>query len=374
MTPHDQLIRLARPVLGREELDAVARVFASGTLTNGRETAALEEEFATFHDVDHAVAVSNGTVGLAAIYLGLGLGPGDEILVPSMTFVSSATSILHVGATPVFVDIDPATLNLDPEDVARRITPATKAILAVHYGGQPADMTTLRSLAESHNLFLIEDAAEAHGARLQGRPVGGLGHAAMFSFTPTKNITMGEGGIITTDDPDLAHRVRLLRNHGQTAPYRHESLGWNWRLTEVQAAIGRVQLAKLPSILATKDANARHMERALGAVPGLHLPVTRPDRTHVHMLYTVSVDSGRDRVLQALQARGLEARVYFPPVHRQPLFAHLDTRLPVTDDVGERILSVPFHPLLTEAELCRIEETLAEALTGAGVGSPEGSA
>jgi len=252
-------IKLAEPDIGEEECAAVRAAMLSGVLTNGPRTAAFEDAFARMHGVDHAVAMANGTVALAAVYIGLGIGAGDEVIVPSMTFISSATSVLHVGATPVFADIRPDTFNLDAEDVARRVTARTRAILAVHYGGQPADMDELRAVADDAGVLLIEDAAQAHGSTYKGRPVGGLGAAAMFSMTPTKNITTGEGGVVTTDDPDLAARLRLLRNHGQTAPYEHAMLGFNWRITEMQAAMGIVQLGKLPRILDTKRANAERL-------------------------------------------------------------------------------------------------------------------
>lgn len=348
-------LRLAQPELGEEELEAVRRVFASGHLTNGPETVAFEREFAERHDVGHAVAVANGTVGLQAIHVALGIGPGDEVITPSLTFISSATSVLHVGATPVFADIRDDTFNLDPKDVASRLTERTKAIVAVHYGGQPADLDELRSLADEAGAHLIEDAAQAHGATYRGRPVGGFGTAAMFSFTPTKNITTGEGGVVTTDDAAVAERIRLLRNHGQTSLYRHELVGFNWRMTEMQAAIGRVQLSKLDGILETKRQHADAMDRQLTGVRGVRLPVVKGDRTHPFMLYSLLIDHRRDEVLEALISDGIEARVYFPPAHTQPVFAHLAPQdLPVTQELGQRLLSVPLHAKLAQGDLTTI--------------------
>jgi perosamine synthetase len=356
-------IRLASPDVDDREIAAVARVLRSGILTNGPETAAFETAFAARHRVECGIAFANGTVALAALYLALGIGPGDEVIVPSMTFISSATSVLHVGARPVFADIEPETFTLDPADVARKLTPRTKAILAVHYAGQPADMDGLRAVADDARILLLEDAAEAHGATYRGRPVGGLGAAAMFSFTPTKNITMGEGGLVTTDDGGLAARLRLLRNHGQIALYEHAQLGYNWRLTEMQAAMGLVQLEKLDAILARKASNAMVLRPLLEVIPGVRPPVVAAERTHTFMIYTILLSSAiRDAVLQGMLQAGIEARVYFPPAHRQPVFARTSTDLPATEEVAGRMLSVPFHSRLSASELIEIANTLATLL------------
>jgi perosamine synthetase len=355
-------IRLARPVTGEEEVDAIRAVLASGVLTNGPRTAEFERVFAQRHDVAHAVAFANGTVALAAMYLALGIGPGDEVVVPSMTFISSATSVLHVGATPVFADVDPRTFNLDPGDVRRRITPRTKAVLAVHYAGQPAAMDELREVC-GDGVVLLEDAAQAVGARYLGRPAGGLGRMAMFSFTPTKNITTGEGGLVTTDDAELAEALRLLRNHGQSALYRHDVLGWNWRITEMQAAMGVVQLGRLDGILDRKRRNAAWLTERLGNIPGVTPPWHDPRTEPVHMLYTCLLDERRDEVLAGLTAAGIEARLYFPPAHRQAVFAGIDADLPVTEDLAARMLSLPMHSRLTDDELDEVAATVERLVT-----------
>ncbi len=358
--PDARGIRLARPDVGEDELAAIAEVFRSGVLTDGPATAAFEQEFAACHDVEHAVAFASGTVALSAIHLGLDIGPGDEVILPSMTFISTATSVCHVGATPVFADVSPTTFDLDPADVARRLTSATRAIVAVHYGGQPADLDGLRAVADDAGVPLIEDAAEAHGATYRGRPVGGFGRAAMFSFTPTKNITTGEGGMVTTDDGELAARLRLLRNHGQPTPGRHVLLGYNWRISEMQAAMGRAQLAKLPGILARKQANARRLTERLEPVRGVTPPTVRPDASHVFMLYTVLVDDGRDELRDALAAQRIETRLYFPPAHLQPIFAERGTRLPVTEELAQRMLSLPMHARLAPGDIDALAAAVAE--------------
>lgn len=358
-------IRLASPDVGDEEIEAVTRVLRGHVLTNGEETKSFEREFAEYHGAEYGVAFANGTVALTAMYSALGIEAGDEVIVPSLTFVSSATSVLLVGATPVFADVDPETFNVDPADVARRITRRTRAILAVHYGGQPADLAELRSVADDAAILLLEDAAEAHGARYKQRHVGTWGEAGMFSFTPTKNITTGEGGMVLTGDGSLAERLRLLRNHGQSALYVHDVLGSNWRMAEMQAAMGRAQLAKLDTILARKRAVCRALDEALAGLPGVLAPVVRPDRDHVYMLYTVKFAGGqsvRDCVAAVAAERGVETRVYFPPVHRQPIFAGSAADLPVTEDLATRILSLPAHSRLTRVETDQITAAVAEGL------------
>lgn len=357
-------IRLARVTTGEPEVQAIREVLQSGVLTNGPRTAEFERLFAERHQVGHAVAMANGTLALAAMYLALGIGPGDEVIVPSMTFISSATSVLHAGARPVFADVDARTFNLDPEDVRRRITSRTKAVLAVHYAGQPAPMAGLRQVCADAGVVLLEDAAQAVGATYEGRPVGGLAAMAMFSFTPTKNITTGEGGLVTTDDAELAAQLRLMRNHGQSALYRHDVLGWNWRMTEMQAAMGIVQLGRLDGILARKRRNVAWMNDRLLGLPGVTTPWTDPRGESVHMLYTCLVpQQRRDAVLRGMVEAGIEARVYFPPAHRQPVFAQDATELPVTEDLGRRMLSLPMHAQLQQDELVDVADTLERLVT-----------
>lgn len=357
-------IRLASPVTGEEEIDAVREVLTSGILTNGPFTRRFEGLMAERHGTDHAVAFANGTVALSAMYLASGIGPGDEVIVPSLTFIATATSVLHVGATPVFADIAPDTLNVDPDDVERRITPRTRAIVPVHYGGQAADLDRLCEVADGAGVELLEDAAQAHGATFKDRPVGSWGRAGMFSFTPTKNVTTGEGSVVTTDDGVLAQRMRLLRNHGMHRMNHHEMVGWNWRLSEIQAAIGCVQMGRLDDILVTKRANAELMAELLADIPGLSVPARPTDRDHPYMLYTVQIDGGRrDAAARALTEMGIENRVYFPPVHHQPIFEHLpDAGLPATEAAADRILSLPFHSRLTAEDLTLIADVLRRAV------------
>jgi perosamine synthetase len=362
LTESTPQIRLAKPDLGEEEVEAVRTVFASGTLTGGMQNVAFEREFANVHLAAHGVTFASGTVALTAMLLAGGIGPGDEVIVPSMTFVSSATSVRHVGATPVFADIDPRSFNLDPGEIARLTTSRTKAVIIVHYAGQPGDLDRIVAACDDNGLLLLEDAAQAAGADFRGTPVGTFGRSAMFSFTPTKNITMGEGGIVLTNNADTAERLRLLRNHGQRRTYEHVLLGYNWRLTEIQAAIGRVQLRKLDAILARKRANADWMSRRLARIPGITPPYQQPHATSAHTLYTCLLDRNRDDVLAYLLQAGIEARIYFPPAHRQPIFSEYRQSLPVTEAVAAKMLSIPMHSRLQPDELAQIADAICDAV------------
>jgi perosamine synthetase len=361
LTKSTPQIRLAKPDIGEEEVEPVRAVFASGTLTGGVQDVAFEREFAGRHSAAHGVTFASGTVALTAMLLADGIGPGDEVIVPSMTFISSATAVRHVGATPVFADIDPRSFNLDPGEIARLVTSRTRAVIIVHYAGQPGELHEILKACGDYGLLALEDAAQAAGADFGGRPVGTFGRSAMFSFTPTKNITMGEGGIVLTDHADIAERLRLLRNHGQRRPYEHVLIGYNWRLTEIQAAIGRVQLRKLDAILARKRANAEWMSRRLEGIPGITPPYQLPHARSVHMLYTCLVDEDRDAVLADLLQAGIEARIYFPPAHLQPVFSEYRQCLPVTEAAAAKMLSIPMHSRLRPDELARIADAIEDA-------------
>lgn len=357
---------MANPNIGEEEARAVYEVVKSGWLNEGKKVAEFENNFAEYIDTKHAVAFFNGTVALHAVLHALGIKPGDEVIVPSFTFISTANSVLFTGAKPVFADIDEKTFNISPEDVSEKITRKTKAIIPVHYGGQAADMTPLMELADDNRLFLVEDAAEAHGAQYKGKKVGSFGNAGMFSFTPTKNITTGEGGMITTNDSRLAEKLRLLKNHGQIAQYNHIMLGYNYRMTEMQGAIGIEQLKKLDSIILKKQQNQEFLSEKLSNFKGLTPPYVASDRNHVYMLYTLKLDEEkaglkRDVLMNALKEKGIMTKIYFPPVHLQQYYreiGYIEGDLPNTEALYRSVFSLPCYSKLKKEELNYIISSL----------------
>ncbi|MFQ5681800.1 MAG: DegT/DnrJ/EryC1/StrS family aminotransferase [Candidatus Binatia bacterium] len=363
-------IPMADPAVGEEEARAVYGVVLSGWLSAGPKVPEFEKGFSGTVGVKHAVAFCNGTAALHATLLATGIGRGDEVIVPDITFVSTATSVIHTGATPVFADVDPVTLNIRPESIQQNITSRTRAIVPVHYAGQSADMDRILDMGRSHGLEVIEDAAEAHGAEYKGRRIGSLGRAAIFSFTPNKNITSGEGGMVTTNDDQLADCLRLLRNHGSRVNNEYEMLGYNYRMTEMQAAIGVEQLKKLPPILQRKQELVDCLSAIVKQIPGLEIPTALGGNRHTYQMYTIRIDAGlvgatRDQVRERMTAKGIQTRVCFPPLHLQPLFsryANPDSRLGNSERLGREILSLPIHTRLTKDQVNYIGKSLASAV------------
>ena len=362
------MIPVSRPVLGKEEAEAVGKVMESGMIAQGQVVAEFERSFASYCGVKHAVATSNGTTALHAALLAAGIGPGDEVIVPSFTFIATATSVSMCGARPVFADVDDRTFTLDPASAEGLITPKTRAVMGVHLFGQPFDIPALTGICREHNLLLIEDAAQAHGSTFRGRKLGSFGALACFSFYATKNMTTGEGGMVTTDDPDLADRVRLLINHGQKEKYLHTALGYNYRLTDMGAAMGLVQLGKLDGMNARRAANAKYLDRSFRC-PGLVTPHLRPDSTHVYHQYVLKVEKSsklpRDGLMEALAAQGIGTAVHYPrPVHDQPLYRGQQGKdpCPVSSRLASSVLSLPVHPLVSEEDLKRIARAVNEVV------------
>jgi perosamine synthetase len=349
------MIRLANPYIGPEERAAVQRVLESGHLAQGPEVAAFESEFGGIVDGRTCIAVNSGTTALHLGMLAAGIGPGDEVVLPSFTFAASGNAVRLCGAEPVFVDIEPGSFCIDPRAVTAALTPRTTAIMAVHLYGHPAPMRELRAIADQHALLLVEDAAQAHAASLHGRPVGALGDVAAFSFYPTKNMTTGEGGMVVAADDDVTRKVKLLRNQGMDRRYHNEIVGFNARMTDLAAAIGRVQLTRLPRWTEERRGNAKYLDTHLREVV---VPPVADGARHVYHQYTVR-SGERDRLLERLTAHGVDAGVYYPvPVHRLPSFG-LDLDLPETERAAAEVLSLPVRPGLDEDDLASIVEAVA---------------
>ncbi|HEY8635613.1 MAG TPA: DegT/DnrJ/EryC1/StrS family aminotransferase [Candidatus Dormibacteraeota bacterium] len=355
-------IPIAAPQIGEEERNAVLAVLESGQLAQGPVVEAFESEFAAWCGARHAVAVNSGTAALHLLLLAHGIKEGDEVITTPFTFVASANAALFVGARPVFVDIESDTYCLDPSRVEAAITPKTRAIVPVDLYGQAAQIPELRAIAERHGLVLIEDACQAHGAAIGARKAGALGVSASFSFYPTKNMTTAEGGMVTTDDPDVAAKVGVLRQHGASHRYHHDVLGYNFRLTDIAAAIGRAQLAKLDRFNEIRRRNASVLDEGLAGIPGVVTPRERRGYRHVYHQYTVRIEHNRDRFQERLLELGVGSAVHYAvPVHRQPLYVELgygDVSMPASEAAASQVLSLPVHPGVTESDLDRIIDSV----------------
>ena len=345
------MIPIARPPIGEEEKDAVLEVLSSGMLAQGSRVRAFEEAFAAYCGTRHAVATSSGTTALHTALLAHGIGPGDEVITSPFTFIAAANAVLYVGARPVFVDIDPATFNIDVALLEAAFSPRTRAIMPVHLFGLPCDVDPILGIADKYDLVVVEDACQAHGSEYRGKWVGSFG-TGCFSFYPTKNITSAEGGMITTDADEVAERCRAIRQHGMRRRYYHDELGYNFRMTDVHAAIGLAQLRKLEGFNEARIANARYLTEHL---QGVTVPPVPYGYRHVFHQYTVRIGNGcRDHVRQGLTDRGIGTQIYYPvPVHKQCAFrerGYADC-LPEAERAAAEVLSLPVHPALSASDL-----------------------
>jgi perosamine synthetase len=378
-------IPLSSPDITEAEIAAVTAVLRTPYLSLGPELTAFESALAKYHSVPHAVAVSSGTAGLHIALLTLNIGEGDEIIVPSFAFIAVANAVLHVGARPVFAEIDPITLNLTPDTVEKVLTPRTRAILVVHTFGIPAEMTALRDLANRNNLVIIEDACEAIGAEIQGRRVGSFGDLAVFGFYPNKQITTGEGGAVLAHTEAHADRLRALRNQGRrpqsahtpspdskSAPdsdwLHHPEIGFNYRLSEIACALGRVQVSRIEEILGWRRAAAERYHTLLGEVQGIELPpLTFPDRTVSWFVYVLRLppEADRGRIQNDLARQGIATSTYFAPIHQQPAWRKMISptlKLPFTESIGARTLALPFFSRITIHQQQQVTAALHSAL------------
>jgi perosamine synthetase len=359
-------IPVYQPTLGAEEEALVVEAVRSGWISSlGKYVTRFEQEFAQFCGVAEGVSVCNGTVALHLALHALGIGPGDEVIVPTLTFVASANAVRYTGATPVFADVDPITWTLDPADVARRISSRTRAIMPVHLYGHPAPMTAINELAASYDLAVVEDAAEAHGAAIGEHRVGAWGRLAIFSFYANKIITTGEGGMVLTADPQLAARCRLLRDHAMPPErrYWHDEVGFNYRMTNLQAAVGVAQLARIDTFLTRKRQIAGLYNRLLAHLPGLTLPVELPGCTNVYWMYSVLVDEqfglSRDALILALRERHIDSRPFFHPLDTLPPYQSERPR-PVALRLSRQGLNLPSAPSLTDDQVAYICEAICQ--------------
>ncbi len=361
-------IPIAKPNFGKEEETAVKEVLESGILASGPRTKSFEKEFAEYLGVEHAVAVTNGTIALDVALKALKVGPGDEVITSAFSFIASSNCILFQNAKPIFADIDLRTFNIDPSDVAEKITAKTKALIPIHQFGQPAEMDALNEIAEDNGIALLEDAAQAHGAEYKGQKAGSMGDMGCFSFYATKNMTLGEGGMITTNDPELAGKARLLINHGQSQKYQHDTLGYNYRMTEFCAAIGSVQLKKLDGFNEKRRENAQFLSNGIRKFTDLTVPYVDKDVKHVFHQYVMKVEDNyrleRNKLADCLAEKGVGVAVHYPvPIYRQPLYQTLGyggTVCPNTEETCRRVLSLPVHPLVDKKDIEYILDVLKD--------------
>jgi dTDP-4-amino-4,6-dideoxygalactose transaminase len=354
------MIPIARPLIGEDEQKAVLEVMASGMVAQGPKVKEFESQFAELCGVEHGIATTSGTSALHVALMANEIGPGDEVITSPFSFIASGNCALFVGAKPVFVDIEADYFTIDPEKIREKITPRTRAIEPVHLYGQACNMEAIVEIADEFNLAIIEDACQAHGARIDGKPVGSFG-TACFSFYPTKNITTGEGGMITTNDAEVAEKARLLRDHGSPVRYQHETLGYNMRMNDMQAAIGLTQLPKLAHWNKKRQENAEFLTRELSKVDGVVTPPVRDNAEHVFHQYTIRVPA-RDEAAEKLREQGVGVGVHYPtPIHQQPYYQKLGYQdsLPVSEAASREVISLPVHPSLTQEDLEKIVGVVA---------------
>jgi perosamine synthetase len=367
------VIPINLPKIGEEEVQAVVKVLRSGMLTSGLgagpQVTEFEQGFAKFAGAKHVVAVNTGTAALHAAVMAVGAKQGDEVILPSFTFVATAEAVVLAGAKPVFVDIDPKTYNLSPKAAEKAITKKTKAIMPVDLYGFSADMKPLKEIASKHGLALIEDAAQAHGTSYEGKPAGAFADAACWSLYASKNMTTGEGGVVTTNNDQTAETLRMIRTHGEKAKYSSLMLGTNYRMSEIQAAIGNVQMQKLPSFVAKRRQNAQQLTKMLEKNSRLILPYESKDRLHSWYLYTARLKDGteeaRNRLVDDLKKKGIGSEVYYiNPVHQMPFYRENfgSAKLPETEKASKQVFSLPIHPGVTEEQVHFIGETVLSLL------------
>lgn len=361
----DKLVPIAKPVFLDKEIQDVVEVLKSGHVRQGRKTEEFEKRFCEKVGCRYAYAVNSGTAALHTAFLST-LKPGDEVIVPAFTFISTASTVLFSNARPVFADISEETFTIDPGNVKERMSSRTKAIAPVHLFGHAADMKTLQQIAEDHNLFMVSDAAQAHGTKVNGKDVGSFDDLNCYSFYATKIITTGEGGMVTTNNKELCERGKLIRSHGQKPKYYHTLLGLNYRMMDITAVLGLNQLERLDSFVEKRRHNATALTKGIAKIEGIRPPVVKSNVYHSFYQYSVLMDlskykCSRDEFLEALKAENIECSVHYPvPLTKQPAFTGIlkVNECPVAEDVSKRIFSIPVHPRLSSSDIQKILEAL----------------
>lgn len=367
------MIPINLPKIGEEEVNAVVKVLRSGLLTNslgaGPMVTQFEREYSEYSRVKHAIAVNTGTAALHSAVLATGVKHGDEVILPSFTFVATAEAVALAGGRPVFTDIDPQTYNIDPTTIEKAVTPKTKTIVPVDLYGLPADIKPIREIAVEHDLAVVEDSAQAHGATYYGKPAGAFADAACWSLYASKNITAGEGGVITTNSDEMAETMRMIRTHGEKTKYSSHILGCNYRMSEIQAAMGLVQLEKLPAFVANRERNARKLSELLAETDKLQLPYEPKGRKHSWYLFTVRLKNAdekqRNKIVAELKNKGIGAEAYYAnPVHLMSYYRESfgKRELPETEKAAKQVFSLPVHPSVTEEQVEYIGRTLLQLL------------
>jgi perosamine synthetase len=358
------MISMAKVQIDEETLKAMVSVVKSGQIAQGPKVEEFEKAFASYIGTKYAVAVNSGTAALHVALIAAGIGKNDEVITTSFSFIATANCCLFTGARPVFADIDEKTFNIDPGQIEKQITPRTKAVIIVDLYGQPCDMDEITAICKKHNLILIEDACQAHGAEYKGRKMGAYG-IGCFSFYPTKNMTTGEGGMLTTDNEDIARKARLARQHGQSQRYVHDVLGYNFRMTDIAAAMGICQLGKLDSANTSRINNALYLTENIINIKGIIPPYIGNHRTHVFHQYTVKITPeykySREEFQKKLLEKGISTIIYYPvPIHQQPVYKNLGYTdiLPVTEAMAKKVISLPVHPGLTDTDLKTIVDAI----------------
>ena len=363
------MIPIAKPVIGREEIKAISDVLKSGNLVQGRLTKEFEKRFSEYNSISSSIATSNGSTALFTAVRALGLGKGDEVITTPFSFIASSNCLVQNRLKPVFADIDKKTFNIDPEKIESAVTKKTKAVLVVHLYGNPCEMEKIIDICNRHNLVLIEDCCQAHGAEYYNKKVGTFGEISCFSFYATKNMTTGEGGAILTSDKWLEQKCREIINHGQSEKYVHTSIGYNFRMTDMQAALGIVQLSKLDKMNDKRIRNAALFNKYLWKIKNIETPLSKLGVKHVFHQYTIKVKDGfprnRDQLQEFLNKRDVQTGIHYPiPIHLQPSYRkRCNISLPVSEEVSKEVLSLPVHPLLSRNEVMYIADLISEVAT-----------